>query len=327
MFQPINAGLLLGADVVGVVADEAARTRIVGVRIMRKEPSSSEETLAADLVVDAMGRSGRTPAWLEELGYERPQEDRVPVDVAYASRMIRLTPAGAERAGHLVGGDNGTPRGILLLAVEGGQHVLTVTGSGPENRPPTDEPGFTDFLATAAPPDVCDAVLAGESLGETTAYRFPAAVWRHYERLQRLPEGLLVIGDALCSLNPLNAQGLSVAAMEAAALGRCLGDGRDDLTPRFFRAAAAVVAVPWEMAAGADSPEASGNAVKRLQTTMMKRVMAAATRDGTVAAQLARVLVLQDPPTSLMRPRMLWRVMTKGAPVGPGTSNGAVPTR
>jgi hypothetical protein len=52
--------LLLGADVVGVVADEAARTRIVGVRIMRKEPSSSEETLAADLVVDAMGRSGRT---------------------------------------------------------------------------------------------------------------------------------------------------------------------------------------------------------------------------------------------------------------------------
>jgi hypothetical protein len=82
------------------------------------------------------------------------------------------------------------------------------------------------------------------------------------------------------------------------------------------------------MAAGADSPEASGNAVKRLQTTMMMmRVMAAATRDGRVAAQLARVLVLLDPPTSLMRPTVLWRVMTKGAPVGPRTSNGAVPTR
>jgi hypothetical protein len=63
--------------------------------------------------------------------------------------------------------------------VEGGKHVLTVTGSGPENRPPTDEPGFTGFLATAAPPDGFDAVLAGESLGETTTYRFPAAVWRH----------------------------------------------------------------------------------------------------------------------------------------------------
>jgi hypothetical protein len=55
----------------------------------------------------------------------------------------------------------------------------------------------------------------------------------------------------------------------------------------------------------------------------MNRMFAAATRDGTVAAQLARVLVLLDPPASLMRPRMLWRVMTKGAPVRlSGTSNG-----
>jgi hypothetical protein len=81
------------------------------------------------------------------------------------------------------------------------------------------------------------------------------------------------------------------------------------------------------MAAGADSPEASGNAVKRLQATMMKRVMAATTRDGRVAAQLAWVLVLLDPPTSLMRPTVPWRVMIKDASVGPGTSNGAVPTR
>jgi hypothetical protein len=65
------------------------------------------------------------------------------------------------------------------------------------------------------------------------------------------------------------------------------------------------------MAAGADSPEASGNAVKRLQATMMKRVMAATTRDGRVAAQLAWVLVLRDPPTSLMRPTVPWRVMIK----------------
>ena len=76
-----------------------------------------------------MGRGGRTPAWLEQLGYQRPEEDRVDVDVAYASRVIRLTPEGAERAGYLIGGDiKGIPRGILLLAVEGGQHMLTLTG-------------------------------------------------------------------------------------------------------------------------------------------------------------------------------------------------------
>src|SRR5262249_25751667 len=130
------------------------------------------------------------------------------------------------------------------------------------------------------------------------------------------------------SLNPVYAQGMSVAAMQAAALRGCLEAGRNDLPRRFFRAAAAVVAVPWQMAAGGDSPQASGNAVRRLQATIMNRMFAAATRDGTVAAQVGGVLVLLDPPASLMRPTMLWRVMTKGAPVRlSGTSNRAIHTR
>ena len=310
--------LLPGADIVGLVADEA-RARITGVRIIRNEPGSSEETLPADLVVDAMGRSGRTPAWLEELGYERPEEDRVTVDVAYASRMIRLTPDGAERAGHLVGGDiTGMPRSILLLAVEGGRHLLTLTGSGPENRPPTDERGFTDFLATAAPPDVYQSVLAAEPLGAIASYRFPAAVWRHYERLRRFPDGLLVTGDAVCGLNPLNAQGLSVAALEAVALRRCLARGRHDLSGRFFPAAARIVAGPWQLIASADPSTAGRNPAARLQAAVMSRVTTAATRDGTVAAQLGRVMSLLDPPSSLLRPNVLWHVLRNGSSVHNG---------
>lgn len=309
-----GARLVLGADVAGLVADEA-RTRITGVRITRNEPGGSEETLAADLVIDAMGRGGRTPAWLEQFGYQRPVEDRVAVDVAYASRIIRLTPQGAERAGHLIGGDiKGIPRSILLLAVEGGQHMLTLTGTGPENRPPTDESGFTDFLATASPPDIHEAVLAAESLGTIAPYRFPTTVWRHYERLHRFPEGLLVTGDALCGLNPLNGQGLTVAAMEAAALRRCLANGRHHLPRRFFPAAARVVAGPWRMARGADPSKTARNTSTRLQAAVMGRVTTAATRDGVVAAQLGRVMALLDPPTSLMHPKVLWRVLRNGAP-------------
>jgi 2-polyprenyl-6-methoxyphenol hydroxylase-like FAD-dependent oxidoreductase len=305
--------LLLGADVVGLVADEG-RTRITGVRIMRKEPSSSEETITADLVVDAMGRSGRTPVWLDQLGYQRPEEDSVDVDVSYATRIIRLTPDGANQAGQLIGGEiKPIPRGILLLAVEDGQHMLTVTGIGPDNRPPTDEPGFTDFLVTAAPPDVVESVLAAESVGEIASYRFPAATWRHYERLRRFPEGLLVTGDALCTLNPLHAQGLTVAALEAAALRQCLTTGRHDLSRRFFQATTRIVAGPWQMAASADPSRTSPSIAERLQAKVMNRVTTVATRDGIVAAQLARVMTLLDPPSSLMRPRVLWRVLVGGA--------------
>jgi len=64
---------LLGASVVGLVADEA-RARITGVRVKRNGRASGEETLAADLVVDAMGRGINTSVWLEPLGYPSPEE-------------------------------------------------------------------------------------------------------------------------------------------------------------------------------------------------------------------------------------------------------------
>ncbi|MCA2219189.1 hypothetical protein [Jidongwangia harbinensis] len=48
----------------------ASRDRVTGVRVAPRD--GDEETLPADLVVDATGRGGRTPAWLRELGDDAP---------------------------------------------------------------------------------------------------------------------------------------------------------------------------------------------------------------------------------------------------------------
>jgi 2-polyprenyl-6-methoxyphenol hydroxylase-like FAD-dependent oxidoreductase len=87
-----NLTYIQGCDVRGLVASDD-RTRITGVRIQCRTEGAGEESLMADLIVDAIGRGSRSPKWLEELGYARPEETVIKIDSGYTSRIYRRTPA------------------------------------------------------------------------------------------------------------------------------------------------------------------------------------------------------------------------------------------
>ncbi|WP_207933955.1 FAD-dependent monooxygenase [Actinomadura sp. KC06] len=297
-----------GCDAVGLVAPDPRR--VTGVRIMRRVPGSAEEELPADLVVDATGRAARTRLWLESLGYDPAPREEIEVGVAYASRPVRLPLGSLPDKAVVVGPGPGRPRGMALIAIEGDRHLLTVAGLDKGHRPPTDPEGFLAYMEGLAPPDVARAVRAAEPLGEISAHRYPSDLRHRYERLRRFPAGLLVTGDALCSFNPIYAQGMTVACLEAQVLARCLDDaGARDLTRRYFRAVAKALDVPWRMAVAADlsMPEVPGRRgpAIRLLNAYVGRVQAAAARDPEIAGRLVRVIGLLDPPTALMRPSVL----------------------
>ncbi|WP_147425158.1 FAD-dependent oxidoreductase [Bailinhaonella thermotolerans] len=298
------------------------RGRVVGARVSPGHsgtadagaaPVGSGEEVEADLVVDALGRAGRTKAWLAELGHRTPPEDQVKVNVAYASRFLRM-PAdalGGDRV-VLVAAIPGRPRAMVLARQEGDRWMLSLGGLAGDH-PPLTGAGYLDFAATVAPPDVHAALRDAVPLSDPVRQHFPASVRRRYERLRTFPPGLLPFADSLCSFNPLYGQGMTVAALESEALAAGLRAGTRDLPERFFRAAARVIAPAWLVAAAGDLalPEVPGPRPARIRVlnTYIRRLHRVAHQDPTVATPFAQVITYLAPPARIAAPTTARKVL------------------
>jgi 2-polyprenyl-6-methoxyphenol hydroxylase-like FAD-dependent oxidoreductase len=305
-----NVTLIERTDALGLTTT-ADRRRITGVRV--RATGGDERVVPADLVVDATGRGARTPRWLSELGYQRPGQDRVDIGIGYTTCTFRLRPGAlGTDLGIMTGATPQNPRGGGLIALEGGAHMVTVFGILGDH-PPTDLPGFDAFAASLVFPDIAEAIRDAEPLTEPIPFRFPASVRHRYERLPRFPEGLPVLGDAVCSFNPVYGQGITVAATQADALRRLLARGGVPAPRRYFREIARTVDPPWEMAVGADLafPNVPGRrtAKIRIANSYLPKLLAAAATDAALGRAFVRVLGMIDPPSALLRPDRVLRVL------------------
>ncbi|MGH9263768.1 MAG: NAD(P)/FAD-dependent oxidoreductase [Acidimicrobiales bacterium] len=304
-------------DAVGLARAAAGRA-VTGVRVLRRADHSAEEVLDADVVVDASGRTSRAPSWLQALGIRGSEEERLALDVAYATRRYRL---GRDALGGdlavLHGLTPDHPRGGVLAIIGDDEAMLTLAGVIGD-RPPRDPGGFDAFAASLRFPDIHDAIRNAEPLDDPVTYRFPASVWRHYERVPDLPDGFGVMGDGTCSFNPVYGQGMTIAALQAVALRRHLERHRRLRARRFARELAKVVRPPWQMATGADlvfpGVGRPRTRTQRLLGGYVARIHATAARDPDVARAFVRVSGLVDGPQALLRPSTVWRVLRPGQP-------------
>lgn len=306
-----NVTLMDGYDVVELTSN-ADKSRVTGA-LYTSRKGDEKRTLTADLVVDAMGRGSRTPAFLERFGYERPIEDEVVMRLAYASQLLRIPPGMHKEIVVLVGPVPGRLTGMALFTYENSTWLLTVIGLM-GHEPPADTAGMLSFIEGFTPPQVFAALRCAEPLGKVARYRTPSSRWRRYDEMRRFPAGLLVFGDAICSFNPIYGQGMTVAALQALVLNRCLSGGADRLARRYFTAAAKPIGVAWQLAVGGDLslPEVEGPRPlsTRLINRYVDRVQAAAETDIIIAERFLKVAGFSQSPASLMHPAVMLRVAT-----------------
>jgi 2-polyprenyl-6-methoxyphenol hydroxylase-like FAD-dependent oxidoreductase len=300
--------MLEGHDAVYLLADGP---RVTGARVAPREGGRSV-ALTADLVVDATGRGSRTPAFLAELGFDRPVEEGTRVRLAYASQLLRIPDPHPPAKMFLIGTAPGRPTGGALGQCEDNTWLLTGAGMA-GHEPPTEWPALRDFAAEWAPAPMAEALQRAEPIGEPARYRYPTTQWRRYDKLRRFPEGLVVLGDAVCSFNPAYGQGMSVVALEAQALRRCLADGSARLGTRFFAATAATVDAAWQLATAADLavPEVPGRRTPamRFGAWYTNRLIARCMSDITLFERFVRVTQLLEPPSTLFAPAVARRVL------------------
>lgn len=244
-----NVAFRYGAAAVGL---EIADGRAVAVRL--RPEGGNEETLEGDLIVDASGRGSQLPRWLEGFGYPAPREERLGLDLVYASRVFRARPDPERswKALLVYQTPPGERRVGAIFPIEGGRWMVTLAGLAGDH-PPGHEDGFLDFARGLAQPTLYDAIRAAEPLSDIETFRFPHARWRHFEELKRFPTGLIPLGDTVCSFDPIFGQGMSVAAQGALALAAHLDRDPQAMDVRSFsRALSRRVAVPWLLTSSED---------------------------------------------------------------------------
>ncbi len=310
--------------------------RVTGVVLRHRRGEPLEEELAADLVVDTSGRGSRAPQWLASSGYGQVEESNVKIDVGYATRIYRC-PAQLPadwKVLVILGLPPENKRAGVIFPIQGGYWMVTL-GGWLRDYPPDDDAGFLDYARSLAWPDLYEAIKEAEPVTPVAMYKYSANRWRHYERMSHLPEGFILMGDAVCSFSPVYGQGMSVAAIEAKILDRCLREQQDRMggysspvsfSKRFQRAIARQIMAPWLLATGEDLryPETEGHRSLRIRlfTWYIRQVIGLTASDPLAAAAFFQVWHLLKPLKTLFEPHMMRAVLLRTARITGPISTG-----
>jgi 2-polyprenyl-6-methoxyphenol hydroxylase-like FAD-dependent oxidoreductase len=288
---------------------------VAGVRYERGNGQSHE--LAADLVVDASSRGALTLDFLDRVGLPRPKETEIGIDLRYATAIFEMpSPAPPDWRAVLHRPAAQSGRGGLLVPVENNCWQVNLThmhgGALPENVG-----DFIGFARTLRTQTIYAAIKDAVPIGPIYRFVFPCSIRRRFEALERFPDRLLPLGDAICRFNPAFGQGMSVAAQQACALRQLIEEQMSNVDPLkglvrpFLAVVQDLLAAPW---ATAENDFIHEKTRGRRPNDFNERLnfnsalLRLASEDATVHQIMSQVTHLVKPFSALRDPQIVDRV-------------------
>ena len=327
--QAFNGFEIVEGNQVTELLYDPEKKRVTGVSIRTRykgnnDDNSSSNSLLADLVVDATGRFSKAPKWLASHGYIPPQATVVDASIGYASRFYRPSTNSKidwkavqmwPRPPYVSGGG--------IYPVEGNLwHVALIGING--NYPPTDETRFLEFSKTLPSLELYEAIKNAEPVSCIYSYRQTENRLYQYEKIPKMPGCFIIIGDAVCALNPVYGQGITLAALGALTLDDLLKKDKykdsnfAQLSIQFQKQLAKITATPWLLATTEDFNWSQTKGIRpqpwfiySLVKKYMNKLLEKAAQEQYICQSFAEVMHMLKPITSLFTPRMLYRVLLK----------------
>jgi 2-polyprenyl-6-methoxyphenol hydroxylase-like FAD-dependent oxidoreductase len=287
-------------------------SRVRGVRC------SDARSIEAELVIDATGRGHRARRWLASIGFPPPAETEIGLDTAYSTANFRKPDAFAGEPIIFITGPapQFTRRGYVIT-IENDTLLVSLIGWFGD-FPPTDKQGFCAF-ADELHSDLAHRIITeAEQLSPIAHHRFVSSVQRHYEQMNPFPEGFLVIGDALCTFNPIYAQGMSAAAKQAKLLQDILSEFAEQsralsgIASAFFPKAGEFNSTPWRLASVFDFAFPQTRGTRPPGTDERARYLATlASDDAEIRHLMTEVFHLLQPLSALQQEPLRSRVLSR----------------
>ncbi|MGG0240654.1 NAD(P)/FAD-dependent oxidoreductase [Bacillus rhizoplanae] len=298
-----------------ILIDEE-QNKVYGVRVKNLE-TGAEEEIHANVVVDASGFGSKSVEWLQTYGIQ-VKEEKVWIQLFYATRVFRLkTKKQLDWCNLLVSPSfPENPYGALIQTIEDDCFYVTFSGYANERAPQTDEEFFA-YAQKLPVPDVRNFLEIAEPLSDIRIHKIPYQVRRRFDLVRHVPEGFLVIGDAHCRFDPVFGQGISVAAMEALELERCLRENKHlekDFTYKFHKSISKLIATPWEMttteAFRISNIKGDRPLMQPFKQWYTKKVYRLSAFNPEIYIRLVNVMNLIRSPLHLFHPKVLFAIFT-----------------